>query len=225
MNPLTVPGSPIHDQVFAGLKALQTEMTRFVPWFPYPRLGVAQLQAPEVNPQCNVVPEDQPLYLSCSPQSIINEVQFASYGTPAGRCGAFELGTCHLENSIALLTAACVGKNNCTFTLAAPQWPDPCVGTSKWLAAQVHCSAQTNNTHWNFTLLDPQMADFMGATNGRDVTINFSTTPEWMWLTSAPVNVSEDPTLPNWPYEAGTACMYPFTFRACLYILTYYLYW
>ncbi len=41
---MILQGSPIHDQVFEGLKALQSEMTRFVPWFPYPRMGVAELQ-------------------------------------------------------------------------------------------------------------------------------------------------------------------------------------
>ncbi len=203
---MTARGSPIHDQVFEGLKALQTEMTRFVPWFPYPSMVVAQLAPPEINPQCEVVPDGGPIYLSCSPQSVITAVEFASYGTPAGSCGAFELGACHLANSSALLAAACVGQNTCTFTLAAPQWPDPCVGTSKWLAAQVRCSAQSNDTHWNFTLLDAQMEDFMGATSGRDVTINFSTAPEWMWVTAAPVDVPADPTQADWSYEVGTAC-------------------
>jgi hypothetical protein len=46
VNPLIRPESPIHDNVFAELSALQADFVRFVPWFPYPRLGVAELEAP-----------------------------------------------------------------------------------------------------------------------------------------------------------------------------------
>jgi len=46
VNPMTRPGSPIHDATFAALKALHADHVRFVPWFPYPRLGVAELEPP-----------------------------------------------------------------------------------------------------------------------------------------------------------------------------------
>lgn len=46
VNPLIRRGSPIHDNVFRELCALQADHVRFVPWYPYPRLGVAELVAP-----------------------------------------------------------------------------------------------------------------------------------------------------------------------------------
>ena len=46
VNPLIERDSPIHDNVFSELKALNADYVRFVPWFPYPRLGVAELEPP-----------------------------------------------------------------------------------------------------------------------------------------------------------------------------------
>eukprot|EP00435_Cladocopium_sp_Y103_P031445 s2746_g8.t1 len=38
--------NPIHDKAWASLKALQADLVRFVPWFPYPKKSVAELDAP-----------------------------------------------------------------------------------------------------------------------------------------------------------------------------------
>jgi hypothetical protein len=46
VNPLIERDSPIHDNVFRALKELRADYVRFVPWFPYPRLGVAELEPP-----------------------------------------------------------------------------------------------------------------------------------------------------------------------------------
>jgi hypothetical protein len=46
VNPLIRRGSPIHDDVFRELRALSADYVRFVPWYPYPRLGVAELEPP-----------------------------------------------------------------------------------------------------------------------------------------------------------------------------------
>ncbi len=46
VNPLLRRESPIHQRVFAALKDLQADHVRFVPWMPYPRLGVAELEPP-----------------------------------------------------------------------------------------------------------------------------------------------------------------------------------
>lgn len=45
-NPMLNPGSPIHDGAFAALKMLGAEYVRFVPWLPYPKIAVAELQPP-----------------------------------------------------------------------------------------------------------------------------------------------------------------------------------
>jgi hypothetical protein len=46
VNPLIRRGSPIHDNVFSELRALHADYVRFVPWYPYPLLGVAELEPP-----------------------------------------------------------------------------------------------------------------------------------------------------------------------------------
>lgn len=45
-NPMLNRGSPIHDGSFAALKALGADYVRFVPWLPYPKIAVAELQPP-----------------------------------------------------------------------------------------------------------------------------------------------------------------------------------
>jgi hypothetical protein len=51
------------------------------------------------------------------------------------------------------------------------------------------------------------MEDFLGATAPRDVTINFSTTPDWMWVNPTDTPVPSDPTAVDWSYNQGTARM------------------
>ncbi len=46
VNPLIRRDSPIHDNVINELRALHADYVRFVPWYPYPRLGVAELDPP-----------------------------------------------------------------------------------------------------------------------------------------------------------------------------------
>jgi hypothetical protein len=46
VNPSLRRGSPIHDPVFAALRDLGAENVRYVPWLPYPRLAVAEMEPP-----------------------------------------------------------------------------------------------------------------------------------------------------------------------------------
>lgn len=46
VNPMLKNGSPIYKQSFAALKELGADYVRFVPWFPYPRVAVAELKPP-----------------------------------------------------------------------------------------------------------------------------------------------------------------------------------
>lgn len=45
-NPMVRPGSPIHANTFTALKELGADYVRYVPWFPYPKMAVAELQPP-----------------------------------------------------------------------------------------------------------------------------------------------------------------------------------
>ena len=46
VNPMLRQGSPIHDGSFEALKQLGADYVRYVPWEPYPKLAVAELDPP-----------------------------------------------------------------------------------------------------------------------------------------------------------------------------------
>jgi hypothetical protein len=46
VNPMLRRGSPIHEGSFAALKDLGADFVRYVPWLPYPKLAVAELEPP-----------------------------------------------------------------------------------------------------------------------------------------------------------------------------------
>lgn len=58
-------------------------------------------------------------------------------------------------------------------------------------------------TFWDFSYADTVMKDFMTATQGHSVVINFSTIPVWMFKTSKPVVVDNDADAVNWSYNQG----------------------
>jgi len=47
VSPLMSRSSPIHDRVFRALQDLRCDYIRYVPWLPYPKLGVAELEPPK----------------------------------------------------------------------------------------------------------------------------------------------------------------------------------
>lgn len=59
-------------------------------------------------------------------------------------------------------------------------------------------------TSWDFSLIDPMTIDFLEATKGHPVILNFSTIPQWMWKTDKPVGYPSDPDQVAWNYEQGT---------------------
>ncbi|MGA3259119.1 MAG: glycosyl hydrolase family 39 [Bryobacteraceae bacterium] len=46
VNPPLRRGSPIHDRVFSELERVGADYVRYVPWLPYPKLAVAELEPP-----------------------------------------------------------------------------------------------------------------------------------------------------------------------------------
>lgn len=109
VNPPLRRGTAIHDAVFKALGDLQCDDVRYVPWLPYPRLAVAELDPPGVD-----------------------------------------------------------------------------------------------KTSWDFSLIDPMTEDFLNATQGHSVILNFSTIPQWMFKTEKPVSYPADPDEVFWNYTQGT---------------------
>jgi hypothetical protein len=60
------------------------------------------------------------------------------------------------------------------------------------------------STSWDFSTMDPLVEDFFTATKKRATVLTFSTIPQWMFETSAPVAVPADPDQAMWDYEQGT---------------------
>jgi hypothetical protein len=59
-------------------------------------------------------------------------------------------------------------------------------------------------TSWDFSHIDPTLDDFMKATEGHSVILNFSTIPAWMYKTDKPVIYPDDPNQVTWNYTQGT---------------------
>jgi len=79
---------------------------------------------------------------ACSGKGVITAVQFASFGTPTGTCGAFSLGACNAANSTAIVSAACLGKSSCSIAVGDSLFGDPCFNTVKSFAGQVLCDVE-----------------------------------------------------------------------------------
>ena len=61
-----------------------------------------------------------------------------------------------------------------------------------------------SKTSWDFSHIDPTLDDFMKATEGHSVVLNFSTIPAWMYKTDKPVRYPDDPNQVFWTYTQGT---------------------
>jgi Glycosyl hydrolases family 39 len=108
VNPPLRRGTPVHDEAFKALRDLGADYVRYVPWLPYPKLGVAELEPPK-----------------------------------------------------------------------------------------------DGKTSWDFSAIDPMTIDFLEATKGHSVILNFSTIPQWMYKTDKPVPYPADPNQVAWEYEKG----------------------
>ena len=81
------------------------------------------------------------------------------------------------------------------------------------------------NTSWDFSHIDPTLDDFMKATEGHSVILNFSTLPAWMFKTDKPVTYPDDPNQVFWNYTQGTELRDPSMKEAADYLarlLTWY---
>ena len=109
VNPPLRRGTPVHDNAFAALRDLGADYVRYVPWLPYPRLGIAELEAPK-----------------------------------------------------------------------------------------------DGKTSWDFSVIDPMTIDFLEATKGHSVVLNFSTIPQWMFKSEKPAEYPADPDRVTWAYTKGS---------------------
>src|SRR5213080_4470025 len=105
VNPPLRRGTAVHDNAFKALHDLGADYVRYVPWLPYPKLGVAELEPPK-----------------------------------------------------------------------------------------------DGQTSWDFSLIDPMTVDFLEATKGHSVILNFSTIPAWLHKSDKPVAYPDDANQVTWTY-------------------------
>lgn len=77
--------------------------------------------------------------LACPAGQVVTSVDFASFGTATGGCGALVKSDCDAAGSMATVSTECVGKGSCTVRGGNGIYGDPCSGTLKHLAVQVTC--------------------------------------------------------------------------------------
>ena len=132
-NPMSYPGSPVHDVVWAALGALEADVVRLQLWLPYPRMSVAALEPPSGNALCGFLHGDSVLFnnftLDCGDSSTVASVDFAIYGSSSGYCGGLVAGSCAAPGARAAVEAACVGKRSCTIE-----------GSAAWMGGAAPCS-------------------------------------------------------------------------------------
>ena len=63
---------------------------------------------------------------------------------------------------------------------------------------------ENGKTSWKFDSIDGFTIDFLEATKGHPIMLNFSTIPPWMFEADHTVPYPEDPDQPIWNYQVGT---------------------
>jgi len=220
VNPVTTRASPYHDAVYQKIADLKAPWQRFVPWLPYPRLGIAELEPPSTGGAlCAFVNSGGPgnlwsARLDCGAQGagVIDGVVFADYGQPTGFCGGLARAQNCTKDVAAAVAALCVGKAACEFRASDEVLgAAPCAGAR--LAVQATCSDKsvTTMTYWNFTLLDEGMLDFLQAADAGERTSipNFSTIPNWLFNNTDRTYFPDDPLGETFTYEKGLALVDP----------------
>ena len=222
-TPLFERGSATHDAIWAALAALNASRVRFVPWLPFPRLGVAELEPPSGGALCGFRASSAPsgdyypLTLSCGGASTIADVDFAAYGESSGYCGNLSAGACVLPGSAAVVRAACVGKRACTI-FATDEFfggSPGCASGAASLAVQLRCGdAALQHSSWDFARMDGLVEDFMAAQGSAPdgsvsradaVILNPSTPPQFLYSLGPNRRLAfpDNPSEVTWSYEQG----------------------
>lgn len=67
----------------------------------------------------------------------MRSVVFASYGTPYGECGSYQLSSCNALSSMSVMNATCSGKNHCAVSASNAVFGEPCEGNLKNLRVEM----------------------------------------------------------------------------------------
>ena len=95
---------------------------------------------------CGAIGENGTLALTAPPGYTFTSVDFASYGTPTGSCGAFTIGGCHAAGSTITVQNYVLNRTGTVYIPATNGvFGDPCNGTVKHLYVQATASLTASN--------------------------------------------------------------------------------
>jgi len=87
---------------------------------------------------CGTLDEDGNLTFRAPTGKVLDQVVFASYGTPTGTCGSYALSSCNNPNSTRVVQQACSGKVECAIPVVNSEFgKDPCYLTRKRLSVEI----------------------------------------------------------------------------------------
>eukprot|EP00898_Chlorokybus_atmophyticus_P005483 jgi/Chlat1/5936/Chrsp4S06411 len=86
-------------------------------------------------------------HITCPVGTLISDVVFANYGTNLGVGGAYFVDDCSSNNSMSVVSAACLGESSCTVMASNDDFfGNPCDRVTKSLAISVICSSPSMST-------------------------------------------------------------------------------
>lgn len=94
---------------------------------------------PSGSPICGSAEENEIVTLTCLQGEIVDQIAFASYGTPTGECGGFVAGACNATTSTQVVEDLCVGRATCIVPASNGSFGDPCRSTVKRLVIEASC--------------------------------------------------------------------------------------
>ncbi|MCX2837945.1 HYR domain-containing protein, partial [Salinimicrobium sp. MT39] len=94
------------------------------------------------------VNENENLSISLPAGKVVTAVKFASYGTPTGSSGEYNLSSCHAASSQAIVEGYALGKNSFTIPASNGVFGDPCSGTVKRLYVAVSYLTEANDVEY-----------------------------------------------------------------------------
>ncbi|ONI10286.1 hypothetical protein PRUPE_4G038600 [Prunus persica] len=91
------------------------------------------------KPNSEFISQNPEVQLTCERGWHITSINFASFGTPIGKCGTFALGACNAD-ILSIVQQACLGQEGCSIPISTATLGDPCPGVPKCLAVEALCS-------------------------------------------------------------------------------------
>lgn len=156
------------------------------------------------NSNWSMVNEGNQFELLAPEGFIFSEILFASYGTPVGSYGQWQLGNCHASNSLEIISNVAIGQSFFSISATNDIFGDPCGGTPKRLAvtalyAPAPSTTTTSTTTTTTTTTLPPTTTTQEPTTTTTEASTTTTTQPIVETTILPTTVPESTTTSELP--------------------------